>query len=298
MRHRHLPKHRFVFIGFLLIFGSLTGLFLIGLGVVYWLSTKNFPAGLHPSPERFSSPLVCLIPILFLLLAGIIGRLAFRRYAKPFAEIMAATDAVSRGDLDVRMSEQGPKPSLREMASSFNNMTGELARVEQQRRNMTADIAHELRTPLHIIQGNIEGMLDGVYEPTSENLGTLLDETRLLARLVTDLQTLSLSEAGQLPLHPTRFPIADLLADVVTSFSAHAAEQGVDLNFECDPGISLFADYDRLDQVLSNLVTNSLRAYPGRRDHPPPGRFLLRSGPDHRLGFRIRHSRRRIALYL
>jgi signal transduction histidine kinase len=125
---------------------------------------------------------------------------------------------------------------------------------------MTADIAHELRTPLHIIQGNLEGMLDGVYEPNPENLSNTLDETHLLARLVNDLQTLSLAEAGQLPLHPTRFPVADLLADVATSFSAQMAEQGVDLQVDPpDPAIELFADYDRLDQVLSNLVANALR---------------------------------------
>jgi signal transduction histidine kinase len=114
-------------------------------------------------------------------------------------------------------------------------------------------------------------MLDGVYDPTPENLTAILDETQLLSRLVTDLQTLSLSEAGQLPLHPTRFLVIDLLADVVTSFSTYTADQKVELQTNCDPLIMLFADYDRLDQVLSNLVVNALR------HTPPGGRIFLKA---------------------
>ncbi|MFN8425323.1 MAG: histidine kinase dimerization/phospho-acceptor domain-containing protein [Anaerolineales bacterium] len=105
-----------------------------------------------------------------------------------------------------------------ELFKRFNKMVAELERSEQQRRNLTADIAHELRTPLHIIQGNLEGIVDGVYQPTPEHINNTLDETRLLTRLVNDLQTLSLAETGQLPLHPTRFLLADLITDLTSSF--------------------------------------------------------------------------------
>ncbi len=142
-------------------------------------------------------------------------------------------------------------------------MVAELERAEQQRRNLTADIAHELRTPLHIIQGNLEGMLDGVYQPTAENITDTLDETRLLARLVDDLQTLSLAEAGQLPLHPTRFLLADLLTDAAAGFESRAAAQSVDLRVNVTtPSPELNADYDRLIQVLANLLANALRYTP------------------------------------
>ncbi len=150
-----------------------------------------------------------------------------------------------------------------ELIKRFNKMVEELERADQQRRNLTADIAHELRTPLHIIQGNLEGVLDGVYEPTPEHINNTLDETKLLARLVQDLQTLSLAETGQLPLHPTRFLLADLMADLTSSFSAQAASQGVDLSTRvADPAQELSADYDRLNQVLSNLISNALRHTP------------------------------------
>lgn len=258
MKH---PGRRFVFWGFLLLFGGLTVFFLLGIGLVFWLVTGTPPTDFQRPQNWHFNPLVCLIPIFFLMAASIMGRFGFRRYARPFVDIMSATDAISRGDLSVRLSEHGPRP-IREMARRFNHMTSELARADQQRRNLTTDIAHELRNPLHIIQGNLEGMLDGIYEPTPDNLSSMLDETRLLARLVADLQTLSLAESGQLPLHPTRFPLADLLEDVTASFSPRAAEQGVTLASECPPELTILADYDRLDQVLSNLVANALRHTP------------------------------------
>jgi signal transduction histidine kinase len=149
-------------------------------------------------------------------------------------------------------------------------MVGELERAEQQRRNLTADIAHELRTPLHIIQGNLEGIVDDVYQPTHEHINNTLDETKLLARLVNDLQTLPLAETGQLPLHPTRFLLADLLHDLISSFSSQAAAQGIDLKTNVsNPNQQLTADYDRLNQVLSNLISNALR------HTPPSGRISI-----------------------
>jgi two-component system OmpR family sensor kinase/two-component system sensor histidine kinase BaeS len=160
-----------------------------------------------------------------MLAASVVGGLAFRRIGTPFADIMSATDAIARGDLSVRLRENNRGP-LGNLARRFNNMVAELERAEQQRRNMMADIAHELRTPLHIIQGNLEGILDGVYEPP-ENITATLEETRLLSRLVSDLQTLSLAEAGQLPLHPVRLSAADLLSDVATSFSGEAADRAL-----------------------------------------------------------------------
>jgi two-component system sensor histidine kinase BaeS len=141
-------------------------------------------------------------------------------------------------------------------------MTEELERTEQQRRNLTADVAHELRTPVHIIRGNLEGILDGVYEPTGEHIEATLEETRLLARLVDDLRTLSLAETGQLPLVRERVDIGELLADVNTSFSGQAETAGVDLHLVANSNqnpMTISGDIGRLDQVLSNLMVNALR---------------------------------------
>jgi two-component system OmpR family sensor kinase/two-component system sensor histidine kinase BaeS len=242
-----------------MVFGGISVFFLTAIGIVLYLVFGQ--ANLETSPATLLAVL-CGVPLAFMLAASLLGGLAFRRLGTPFADIMSATDAIARGDLSVRLRENNRGP-LGVLARRFNNMVAELERAEQQRRNLTADIAHELRTPLHIIQGNLEGMLDGVYEPNGTNITDTLDETRLLARLVDDLQTLSLAEAGQLPLHTTRFLLADLLNDAATGFESRAAAQQVTLRVNVlEPSPELNADYDRLNQALANLLSNALRHTP------------------------------------
>ena len=255
-RHR-----RFIFWRFGFMFGAITLAFLLVMAVVQYMVNPIHPERM-PIPPGF---LLCVAPLAFMLVVSLIARWAFRRIGTPFADIMSATDAIAQGDLSVRLRERSPG-ELGNLARRFNYMVAELERAEAQRRNLTADIAHELRTPLHIIQGNLEGMLDGVYEPTPENITNSLDETRLLARLVDDLQTLSLAEAGQLPLHPTRFLLADLLTDAAAGFESRVKAQSVELRVDApDPSPELKADYDRLLQVLANLLTNALRHTPENR---------------------------------
>lgn len=206
--------------------------------------------------------LVCGAPILLIVIILISVAALYTRYGRPVEQIVNAIDSISEGNLTVRVPEDN-SPQFQRIIQRFNKMVAELERAEQQRRNLTADIAHELRTPLHIIQGNLEGILDGVYEPTSEHIQDTLDETRLLSRLVNDLQTLSLAETGQLPLHPTRFRVADLMADLTSSFSSQATSQGIHLQTRLsNPDHEFTADYDRLNQVLTNLLTNALRHTP------------------------------------
>lgn len=216
---------------------------------------------------------LCGVSLLLTLLTALVGGWVFRRVGRPTLDVLAAIDAVAAGDFSVRVREDIPGEFGR-LARRFNYMVAELERAEQQRRNLTADVAHELRNPLHIIQGNLEGMLDGVYPTSTEQIEGTLEETRLLARLVDDLQTLSLAEAGQLPLHQIIFSAEDLLADVVTSFSGAAEEAGVELRIDTHQArgdLDLNADPDRMDQVLSNLVANALRYTPAG------GRITLRA---------------------
>lgn len=197
------------------------------------------------------------------ILAVLIGLRTVRGFALPLTDILAAIDAAAEGDLSVRVAEGG-WGEMGRLSRSFNRMLGELERMERQRRNLTADVAHELRTPLHVIQGNLEGMLDGVYPSSPEQIDATLQETRLLARLVDDLRTLSLAEAGELPLRREGVDLADLLADAVTSFSGQAEEAGIGLELalaDNSPAI-VHGDADRLDQVLGNLISNALRYTP------------------------------------
>jgi signal transduction histidine kinase len=203
--------------------------------------------------------LVCGAPAALVILLLFIIINLYLRFGRPLEELFSTINAVEAGDLSVRVPEN-KSDMFSDLFKRFNKMVGELERAEQQRRNLTADIAHELRTPLHIIQGNLEGIVDGVYQPTSEHISATLDETRLLARLVNDLQMLSLAETGQLPLHPTRFLLADLIQDLMAGFASQAASQGIALHTNlADPAPTITADYDRLNQVLSNLISNALR---------------------------------------
>lgn len=266
-------KRRFLFLRFGMVFSAVMILVLGGMAALAFVLTRLF-GGSGPT-----ALLVwiggCGLTLVLPVLAVRVAIRAFRRIAMPMADVMAAADAVAAGDLSVRVPVRGSGEMAR-LAQSFNRMAEELARADQQRRNLTADVAHELRTPLHIIQGNLEGVLDGVYEPSPEHIGATLDETRSLSRLVEDLRTLSLAEAGQLPLERNRVDLVDLLDDVTTSFSGQAEAAGISLQAEHtgDPEtLAVAGDAGRLDQVLGNLVVNALR------HTPAGGSIILRAEP-------------------
>jgi len=251
------PKRRASrFVPFAIFFLIAIFLFVGGAAAILYLIFSEY------SGVRNIWLLLCGAPFVLVVLAIITIITLYTRFGKPLQQLFNAINAVEEGDLSVRVPENN-SDMFSDLIKRFNKMVGELERAEQQRRDLTADIAHELRTPLHIIQGNLEGILDGVYQPTSEHINNTLDETRLLTRLVNDLQTLSLAETGQLPLHPTRFLLADLMQDLTSSFSSQAASLGIDLKTRlADPNQKLTADYDRLNQVLSNLIANALRHTP------------------------------------
>ena len=203
-----------------------------------------------------------------LLLLGIVaaathvGRRNIKTIAAPLAELLSATEAVTDGDLSVRVHETNSR-HFSGVVNTFNTMVAALERSDQQRRNLTADVAHELRTPLQIIQGNLEGVLDGVYEPTTEHIEAALEATHQLARLVDDLRTLSLAESGQLALTFGAVDVGELLLDTQTSFSGLAESAGVTLRIAApEEPLIIHGDPGRLDQVIGNLVVNAVRHTP------------------------------------
>jgi signal transduction histidine kinase len=202
----------------------------------------------------------------FLIVGAAIGLVALvagfglsRVISRPVVKLTDATRAVAHGHLDVRVQGQYPG-ELGELAASFNLMTGELARADELRRNMTADVAHELRTPLSVIRGKLEGVLDGVYPATPEHLEPILEETKLLAHLVEDLRLLALAEAGQLALEKRPVDVGDLLRDTQVNFTPQADDRGVTLALDLPPELPpVEADRRRIAQVVGNLLTNALR---------------------------------------
>ena len=266
-------KRRVLFFRFMGVMATAVVFFLLGMAGLAYIFTSLF--GGNAQATTLVWLIGCGMALAFPLLVILIARRSFRSVVDPLARVMAAADAVAEGDFSVRVPERGSGEFGR-LTRSFNRMVSELELADQQRRNLTADVAHELRTPLHIIQGNLEGIADGVYEADAEQIDRLLGETRQLSRLVEDLRTLSLAEAGQLPLKLEQVEVGELLADAATSFSGQAETAGVDLQYSIrDEGKDLViqGDVGRLDQVLSNLVANAL-------DHTPRGgEISIRAAP-------------------
>jgi signal transduction histidine kinase len=192
----------------------------------------------------------------------LVGLALSREMSRPLVDLTAATRAVAAGDLSVRVPVRH-HGEVRELAIAFNTMTEELDRTDELRRNLTADVAHELRTPLSVIRGKLEGVLDKVYPCTPEHLSPILEETKLLTRLVEDLHLLSLAEAGQLPLEKRVTDVGALLRDAQVNFGPQAADRGVMLALDLPSELpKVRADQRRIAQVLGNLLTNALRHTP------------------------------------
>jgi signal transduction histidine kinase len=198
-----------------------------------------------------------------LLLAGLFfAARSVRRLAAPVGDVIEAVGRVAEGDLTVRVAERGSREA-RSLARAFNGMTGRLLASEEQRRRLLADVSHELRTPLSVVQGNLEALVDGVHPADEAHLVAILDETRVLSRLVEDLRTLSLAESGALPLHREPIDIRSLAREVIASSEGRAQRAGVAITMSAPADLpSADADPMRAREVITNLVTNALRYTP------------------------------------
>jgi two-component system OmpR family sensor kinase/two-component system sensor histidine kinase BaeS len=207
---------------------------------------------------------------LSLLLAGAVagaialafGFLLFYQITAPLNALAAASRQIASGDLTARITS--PRDDeIGQVGRAFNAMAASLAQSEAARRNMIADIAHELRNPLGVIQGQLEGMLDGVFPLTSEQIASLHDETLLLTRLVDDLRELALADAGQLKIAREPTDLGALVEKTVGAFASQAAEKHIALESEIVGGLPKTSiDAQRIEQVLRNLIGNALRYTP------------------------------------
>jgi two-component system, OmpR family, sensor histidine kinase BaeS len=230
--------------------------------VVGWISARLFherwqggPGGPRPFPGFFFVLVVLIIGFIAL------GR-AVRRTAGPIGDVMDAASRVANGDYSARAPVRGPQ-EVRDLAEAFNEMATRIETGERQRRNLVADVTHELRTPLSVIQGRIEGMLDGMYTSDREHLGLVLQQTTVLARLLDDLSLLSKAEAGALRLERERVSPSELVDAAIAAYRAEADERGSTLQAVVSDDVALVdVDRVRIGEVLSNLLTNALRYTP------------------------------------
>jgi len=197
-----------------------------------------------------------------LVAAMVLGALLVRGIIRPLRQLSAASRSIAAGELDTRVSVHS-HDEIEQLADAFNHMAADLNRAEEARRQQAADVAHELRTPLTVIRGHLEAFADGVFPAEPEHLEPVLEQTQLLARLVEDLRTLSLAEAGELTLAPVPTDVSKWISSVVGGFRALAADRDIRLSMDAADDLpNVRIDPERMAQVLGNVLDNALRHTP------------------------------------
>jgi len=195
--------------------------------------------------------------------AILLGLLLSRQITRPIRALTRGIGHIARGDFGHRV-EISTDDEIGELAQSFNSMAASLDKGERDRRRLMADIAHELRTPLSVIEGMMDGMLDGVFEPNRENLMSIKGETALLTRHVADLRDISLAESGQLKLELMATDVVELVRHKVFQAEVEAREKGIELKIDAPRALpSVEVDPGRIEQVVANLLSNAIRHTPG-----------------------------------
>jgi len=185
-----------------------------------------------------------------------------RSLTRPIRELNDAIQEIAKGNLEQQVPIRS-KDELGMLAASFNLMSRDLAKANQSRRQMTADIAHDLRTPLTVIGGYIEALRDGILKPSAERFETLYNEVQMLQRLVKDLRTLSLADAGELTLHRQDIQPNDLLRRIESSYRHAATTKGINFVLKTQDNLpTIFVDEERMIQVMGNLVMNAIQYTP------------------------------------
>jgi two-component system sensor histidine kinase BaeS len=224
--------------------------------------TANEPPGFNPQEAQFlqrtnEALIFAMLGALLVTLA--IGILLARTLTRPLHALTLAAQSITQGQLEQEV-KVGANDEIGQLATAFNRMSQEVARVNQLRRQMTADIAHDLRTPLTVISGYVESMRDGDLRPTPERFALMYSEIERLQNLVGDLRMLSMADAGELSLNPQSLSPKNLLERAAALFRHQAEGQQVAIQVEASDDLpSIRVDEARMIQVLGNLISNALR---------------------------------------
>jgi len=194
--------------------------------------------------------------------ASLFGLVGAGRLVRPLTRLEMAAAAVARGDLSRRSGLADRSDEFGQLGRSFDSMADELQAADDTRRRFLQDAAHELRTPLAVIDATSSAILDGVYTPERRHLETIRDQSRVLARIVDDLRTISLAEGGNLHLERSAVDTRAILNSVAAGFEARAAAGSINLSVAVPEGLVVDADPDRLRQIIGALVDNALRHTP------------------------------------
>jgi signal transduction histidine kinase len=217
--------------------------------IVFWALVK---IGVYPSISGIIAGGLAL-SVVWVLARGM---------TSPLREMAQATDAMARGDFSRRVRATS-RDEIGALARSFNKMATELAETDRLRRDLVANVSHELRTPITALQAKLENIIDGIEEPDTETLQTMLLQVKRLGRLVQQLLDLSRLESGSVPLERRAFEVEPMLRDAVRELQLNAPSVAMTVEVQPDD-LVLEADPERLHQVVANLVENAVRHSPAR----------------------------------
>jgi len=202
---------------------------------------------------------LAIVAIITAVVALALGGILMWQITRPVKSLVTGAKQVADGNLAYRVDIKS-KDELGDLGRSFNTMAANLEEAEIDRRRMIADITHELRTPVTIIDGTVDGIQDGVFPADKEHLDAIKEQTALLTRLTADLRDLSLADSGQLKLQLAATDMVDLVRRKISTFAVPAREKGIDLVSELpEEALKIEVDPGRIEQVLGNLMTNAIR---------------------------------------
>ena len=249
---RRRVRRRLLLVALALVVAWMVPITIMGVATGYW-SDPSHPRGVMGAVSFTGVAAVAV---------------AYRRISRPFGDLLGAAEQVGAGDYEVDVEVRGPR-ELRRLSETFNEMAARLAAAEEQRRRFLADITHELRNPLAVLQSEIEAQMDGVHPRDDHHVASLLEETRRLGHLVDDVHTLALAETGRLVLQQEAVAFTVLVDEVVGRHEAQARQRDVALRASFALGLpKVWVDPTSVRQVLDNLLANAIR-------HTPAGGEVL-----------------------
>ncbi len=193
-----------------------------------------------------------------LLLSALIGRVLARRISSPILKTVDITKKIADGNYGVRLEEPTDTKELHMLVGSINHLAFSLETLEKLRKQLTGDVAHELRTPITILQSHMEAMIEGVWEPTQERIESCYEETVRISKLVSDLEQLAKIENRNMRLEKSMFPIREMIERIIKSYEGELVRKNLKL-MQKGPELMLYADPDRVHQVLLNLLSNAIK---------------------------------------
>ncbi len=212
--------------------------------------------------QQDTTETIILVALAAALAASVAGFVAAGVMARPLTRLAQASRSLARGDLRHRSGLADRGDEFGEVGRSFDEMAASLQRADDQRRRFVADVVHELRTPLTVIEGTAGAVEEGIFPPEARHMRTIREQTQLLSRIVDDLRTIGLAEAGELSLEIERVDLAEVAAATVDAFAARAGAAGIGLAVDFVSGCAVDGDAARLRQVLAALTDNALRHTP------------------------------------